>query len=287
MPVSGERSSAPSEISRSQASRSATSPPVIDAQRVPPSACEHVAVDVHGPLAERGEVDHAAQRTADQPLDLDRAAVRPAAADVALLALAGRGGQHPVLGGDPSAARPGQPARHAVLDRGGADHAGLARPRSAPSRWRCARTRARSRSAAAGRRPVRSSARRAAGRSRRRPRRQLDVHDLAQRHLQEARPERLERLDVAGAEEPVAALVRRRIRAARARPARARRCRATPAPEVTSVTPRPSVRWSIGAHERVVRAAEDHRVDLGRAQRHAVGRARCPPRARRTGSRPG
>jgi len=39
VPVSGERSSRPSAISRSQASASATIPPVIEAQRVPPSAC--------------------------------------------------------------------------------------------------------------------------------------------------------------------------------------------------------------------------------------------------------
>ena len=38
VPVSGERSSEPFVIRASHASRNATSPPVIEAQRVPPSA---------------------------------------------------------------------------------------------------------------------------------------------------------------------------------------------------------------------------------------------------------
>ena len=41
---------------------------------------QHVAVDVDRALAERLEVDDAAQRAADQPLDLDRAAVGAALA---------------------------------------------------------------------------------------------------------------------------------------------------------------------------------------------------------------
>ena len=55
--------------------------------------------------------------------------VRPSgrpAGDVALLALAGRGGQHPVLRRHPAAALAGHPARHALLRGGGADHARLA-----------------------------------------------------------------------------------------------------------------------------------------------------------------
>ena len=72
---------------------------------------QDVAVDPHRALAERLEVDDRAQRAADQPLDLDRAAVGAAARGVALLALARRGGQHPVLGADPAAPGAAQPAR--------------------------------------------------------------------------------------------------------------------------------------------------------------------------------
>ena len=68
----------------------------------------------------------AAQRAADQALDLDRAAVLAPARGVALLALARRGRQHPVLGRHPAAPLPGHPARHALLRRGRADHARLA-----------------------------------------------------------------------------------------------------------------------------------------------------------------
>src|SRR4051794_27478072 len=64
---------------------------------------QDVAVDPHGALAERLEVDDRAQRAADQALDLDRAAIRAAARGVALLPLAGRGRQHPVLRADPAA----------------------------------------------------------------------------------------------------------------------------------------------------------------------------------------
>ena len=75
---------------------------------------EHVAVEVDRALAERLEVDDAADRAADQALDLDGAAVGAALRDVALLAVAGRRGQHPVLGGDPAAALAGHPARDAL-----------------------------------------------------------------------------------------------------------------------------------------------------------------------------
>ena len=75
MPVSGERSSAPSrdqtlarELQRHQ--------PAGDRRAAGAAVgLEHVAVDVDGALAEHREIDHAAQRAADQPLDLDRAAV--------------------------------------------------------------------------------------------------------------------------------------------------------------------------------------------------------------------
>src|SRR3712207_9089441 len=57
---------------------------------------------------------------------LFRSPVGSAARDVALLAVAGRRGQHPVLGGDPAPALALHPARDRALDRGGADHARLA-----------------------------------------------------------------------------------------------------------------------------------------------------------------
>ncbi len=88
---------------------------------------QHVAVHVDRALAEGLEVDHAAQRAADQALDLHGAAVRAPLRHVALLALAGGRGQHPVLGRDPAAALAGHPARHVLLGRGGADHARAAR----------------------------------------------------------------------------------------------------------------------------------------------------------------
>ena len=87
---------------------------------------QDVAVDVDGALAELGEVDDAADRAADQPLDLDGAAVGAALGDVALLAVAGGGGEHPVLRRQPAAALPLHPARHRLVDRRGADHLRLA-----------------------------------------------------------------------------------------------------------------------------------------------------------------
>src|SRR5207248_671933 len=83
--------------------------------------------DVDRALAERLEVDHPADRAADQALDLHRPAVRPPARDVALLALAGGGREHSVLGSDPAAPLPGQPARHVLHRRRSADHARAAR----------------------------------------------------------------------------------------------------------------------------------------------------------------
>src|SRR5213076_3103576 len=82
---------------------------------------EYVAVDVDGALAERLEVDHGAQGAADQPLDLDPPAVGTPALGVTLLALPRRRREHRVLGRDPAAALPLEPARHPLGDRRGAD----------------------------------------------------------------------------------------------------------------------------------------------------------------------
>ena len=58
----------------SMQSRSATQPPVIDAVRVPPSAWMTSQSIDDLALAEGGEIDDGAERPADQPLDLQRAA---------------------------------------------------------------------------------------------------------------------------------------------------------------------------------------------------------------------
>ena len=83
---------------------------------------QHVAVEVDRPLAERLVVRDGANRAADQALDLDRPPALLAPARLALDALAGRRRQERVLGRHPAAARVAQPARHALLDRRGAEH---------------------------------------------------------------------------------------------------------------------------------------------------------------------
>ena len=96
---------------RSSASASATKPPVIDAVRVPPSACSTSQSIRTDALAERRDVDDRAQAAADQSLDLVRAPAGPP--PLALDALAASARQHPVLGGDPAAspARAGRAGR--------------------------------------------------------------------------------------------------------------------------------------------------------------------------------
>jgi hypothetical protein len=79
---------------------------VIAAQRVPAVGGEHVAVDPHRALAEQLGVDGAAQRAADEPLDLHRAAVDAPLRRVARLAAARRRREHPVLRGHPAVPRP-------------------------------------------------------------------------------------------------------------------------------------------------------------------------------------
>jgi hypothetical protein len=83
---------------------------------------EDVAVEPERPLAERLEVADGAQRAADEPLDLDRSPVGPPARHGTLRPLAGRSGQHRVLGGHPAAPAAVEPAWHTLLDRGGAEH---------------------------------------------------------------------------------------------------------------------------------------------------------------------
>src|SRR5207247_1691015 len=87
--------------------------PLVDAGGAAGAAAglEDVAVEVDRPLPECPEVDDAADRAPDQPLDLHRPAVGAPARDVALLALPGRGGQHRVLGCDPAPPLALHPAR--------------------------------------------------------------------------------------------------------------------------------------------------------------------------------
>ena len=87
---------------------------------------EDVAVDGDRAFAEPREVDHAAQRTTDQPLDLVGPAADAALRRFAVGALGGGARQHRVLGGHPAGALAAQVRRHAVLDRGRAQHLGVA-----------------------------------------------------------------------------------------------------------------------------------------------------------------
>ena len=245
---------------------------------------QHVAVEVDRVLAERGEVDDAADRAADQPLDLDRAAVGPALGRVARLAVAGRRGEHPVLRGDPAAARCRPATRHAVLMRCGADHARLAhrderRPGRGAHEARLDRRRAqrvRRRGRRSGVMAVMRPPRGAARRARRRP-------AAAAGSGCRARGTRRRRPCRGSGSRP-----RRRSAGcpARARSSACSTWRASALPEVTIVTPRPSMRWSIGRDQRVVRAAEDHGVDVGLAQRRDVARARSPRRRSSNGKPP-
>src|SRR5579862_2082795 len=83
---------------------------------------ENVAVEPERPLPERLEVGNGADRAADQPLDLDRAALLLAARRLSLDALSGRCRQERVLGGDPTLALAAEPAGDVLFDHGRAEH---------------------------------------------------------------------------------------------------------------------------------------------------------------------
>src|SRR5579884_304079 len=101
----------------------------------PAVGLQDVAVEVDGALAERLEVDDAAERAADQPLDLDRPPALPPARRLAICALAGRRRQERVLRGHPPAPRAVEPPRDAVLDRRRAEDTRLSlRPEHHPVR---------------------------------------------------------------------------------------------------------------------------------------------------------
>ena len=121
------------------ASTSATKPPVIDAVRVPPSAwMTSQSIQIVRSPSSVSRVDRA-QRAADQPLDLLRAAADLAGAGLALRARRRGARQHAVFGRDPALAGVAQERRHAVLDARRADRRACGRPRSAPSLRRASR----------------------------------------------------------------------------------------------------------------------------------------------------
>jgi hypothetical protein len=86
---------------------------------------QHVAVDGDLALAERFEVDRCAQRTADQALDLDRAAALLSGGGLAPRAFQSGARQHAIFGRDPAAALTLQPWRQPLLERGGDEHMGV------------------------------------------------------------------------------------------------------------------------------------------------------------------
>jgi hypothetical protein len=87
---------------------------------------QHVAVDHHLALAERPHVARRSQRPPDQALDLHGAPALLAARRLTVDPLRRRARQHRVLGGHPALAGVAHPARHVVVDRGGAQHPRLA-----------------------------------------------------------------------------------------------------------------------------------------------------------------
>src|SRR5436190_390658 len=91
----------------------------------PAVGLEDVAVEPEGPFPERLHVCHGAERAPDQPLDLDGAAFLLPGAGLTSRALAGRRGQHRVLGREPAAPGVAQPARDALVERGGTENPGL------------------------------------------------------------------------------------------------------------------------------------------------------------------
>jgi hypothetical protein len=87
---------------------------------------EHVAIDADLALAQRREIGDGAQTPADQALDLVSAAGLTAARGFAVGAGVGRARQHAVFRRHPAAPGVAQKGRRLVLDRGAAQHAGIA-----------------------------------------------------------------------------------------------------------------------------------------------------------------
>src|ERR1019366_1953903 len=98
---------------------------------------EHVAIDQEGSLAELVEIEDRPQATANQPLNLDRAAIDLAGL-VTGIAGVGAAGQHAVLGTHPALPLADQKRRHRRLDTartqdGRPPHAHQNAPRRLPS----------------------------------------------------------------------------------------------------------------------------------------------------------
>ena len=108
--------------------RSATQAPVIDAVRVPPSASSTSQSTVICRSPSAPQVDHGAQRPADQPLDLLRPArllARAASRRVRVVVARGSMPYSAVTQPCPVLA---QERRHALLDARRAQHIGVAEP---------------------------------------------------------------------------------------------------------------------------------------------------------------
>src|SRR3954452_12494651 len=83
---------------------------------------QDIAVEPERPLSQRAEVDDAAHRPPDEPLDLDRSALLLAAGRLALDSVACRRRQERVLRRHPAAALVPQPARDFLLHHRRAEH---------------------------------------------------------------------------------------------------------------------------------------------------------------------
>jgi hypothetical protein len=110
----------------STASASATMAPVIEAQRVPPSACSTSQSIVTWRSPSTASVGHGAKAPADQPLDLLRAARLLARGRLARAARVRRARQHAVFRGHPAASLALEERRHLLLDARGAQDLGVA-----------------------------------------------------------------------------------------------------------------------------------------------------------------
>ena len=75
-----------------------------------PVGLDNVTVDVDGLLAQRLQVDNGSQTAADEPLNLNRSPVLPAAHGLAWSPVPGRARQQGVLGRQPATAAAAAPA---------------------------------------------------------------------------------------------------------------------------------------------------------------------------------
>ena len=83
---------------------------------------QHIAVQSDGELTQRFQVNRSAQRTRDQALDFHGASALLTFCGFARVTRVGRTRQHAVFGGDPPLALAFQKARHAFINRSGAQY---------------------------------------------------------------------------------------------------------------------------------------------------------------------